>query len=78
MKNLVVFVFISGTFNRRQTEYFETMKRLIISATTLLIEDAASSFYQYFYFEMYNDIEVWKRRTLIEKTIMTKIFQARW
>ena len=49
---------------------------LILTATGLLVEDAVSSFYQYFYFELYNDIEVWKRRTLMEKTIMNENFQV--
>ena len=76
LKNLSVFVLISGTFNRKQTEYNQTLKQIMLTATSLLIEDAASSFYQYFYFELYNDIEVWKRRTLMEKTIMNEMFQS--
>lgn len=76
LKNLTVFVIISGTFNRKQTPYHEKLKTIILTATGLLVEDAVSSFYQYFYFELYNDIEVWKRRTLMEKTIMTEVFQA--
>ena len=67
---------ISGTFNRKQTPYNEKLKTVILTATGLLVEDAVSSFFQYFYFELYNDIEVWKRRTLMEKTIMTEVFQV--
>ena len=76
LKNLTVFVIISGTFNRKQTPYHEKLKTVILTATGLLVEDAVSSFYQYFYFELYNDMEVWKRRTLMEKTIMNENFQV--
>ena len=76
LKNLTVFVLISGTFNRNQTQYNQTLKRIMLTATTLVVEDAVSSFYQYFYFELYNDIEVWKRRTMMEKTIMNQMFQS--
>ena len=76
LKNLTVFVLISGTFNRKQTQYNQTLKRIMLAATTLLVEDAVSSFYQYFYFELYNDVEVWKRRTIMEKTIMNEMFQS--
>ena len=73
---MTVFVIISGTFNRKQTPYHQKLKNVILAATGLLVEDAVSSFYQYFYFELYNDIEVWKRRTLMEKTIMNENFQV--
>ena len=76
LKNLIVFVLISGAFNRKQTEYHQTLKQVILAATSLLVEDAVSSSYQYFYFELYNDIEVWKRRTMMEKTIMNEMFQS--
>ena len=76
LKNLIVFVLISGTFNRKQTEYHQTLKQIMLAATSLLVEDAVSSFYQYFYFEIYNDVEVWKQRNMMEKTIMNEMFQS--
>ena len=41
----------------------DAILKVVVRAVTVLIDDGLTLFFQYFYFEMYNDIEIAKQLT---------------
>ena len=63
IKNVCMFFLFKDRIRTDKNDLAEAILKIIVRAVTILIDDGFTLFFQYFYFEMYNDIEMAKHLT---------------